>query len=59
VKKMQKVGFETQSSQPKKIKYVTLQKTNESMNASEKEGVNLWNLMVTTLRNNNLMEDKK
>ncbi|MEK4108124.1 MULTISPECIES: hypothetical protein [Paenibacillus] len=56
---MQKVGFETQSSQPKKIKYVTLQKTNESMNASEKEGVNLWNLMVTTLRNNNLMEDKK
>lgn len=56
---MQKVGFEEYSSQPDKIEYIALQKSNDKMSASEKKGVEQWNLMVNKLRKHNLMEDKK
>lgn len=44
--------------QPDKVPYVALQRANDKMSDSQKEGVRVWNLMVNTLRENNLMEDK-
>lgn len=41
-----------------KIQYIPLQRQSEKMDAAAKEGVKLWNLMVNTLRDNGLMEDK-
>lgn len=42
-----------------KIPYVAAQRTNDKMSDSQKEGVRVWNLMVSTLRENGLMEDKQ
>jgi len=42
-----------------KIPYVALQRANDNMTESQKEGVRVWNLMVKTLRDSGLMEDKK
>ncbi|MBY9081200.1 hypothetical protein KIH86_23925 [Paenibacillus sp. HN-1] len=42
----------------KKIQHIALQRTNDKMDAAAKEGVKLWNLMVNTLRDNGLMEEK-
>ncbi|WP_157764415.1 hypothetical protein [Paenibacillus riograndensis] len=41
-----------------KIQHIPLQRTNDKMDAAGKEGVKLWNLMVNTLRDNGLMEEK-
>ncbi|MOA67090.1 hypothetical protein D3C78_1941080 [compost metagenome] len=43
----------------KKIPYVATQRMNDKMDNSQKEGVRVWNLMVNTLRENGLMEDKQ
>jgi hypothetical protein len=42
-----------------KIPYVATQRQNDKMTDSQKEGVRVWNLMVQTLRDNGLMEEKK
>jgi uncharacterized protein YycO len=42
-----------------KIPYVALQRQNDNMTESQKEGVRVWNLMVKTLRDNSLIEDKQ
>lgn len=47
------------STNAKKIPYIPTQRNRDGMTSAEKEGVRLWNLMVTTLRENGLMEDKK
>lgn len=41
-----------------KIPYVALQRTNDKMTESQKEGVRVWNQMVQTLRDAGLMEEK-
>lgn len=41
-----------------KIPYVALQRANDKMTDSQKEGVRVWNLMVETLQDNGLMEKK-
>lgn len=46
------------SSTAKKIAHVPMQRSSDSMSASEKEGVRVWNLMRKTLLDNGLMEDK-
>lgn len=46
------------TSSKKKIQHIPSQRTNDKMDAAAKEGVKLWNLMVNTLRDNGLMEDK-
>lgn len=53
----QKVGWESDVD-IEKVRYVPLQRTNDKMDASEKEGVKVWNEMVTWIRNRNGMEDK-
>jgi len=45
--------------QSKKIPYVALQRANDKMTESQKEGIRVWNQMVNTLRENDLMEDKE
>lgn len=46
-------------SNVQKIPYVALQRANEKMTESQKEGVRVWNAMVNTLREAGLMEDKQ
>lgn len=41
-----------------KVPYVALQRTNDKMTDSQKEGVRVWNLMVRTLQENGLMEER-
>jgi len=39
--------------------YVALQRMNDKMTESQKEGVRVWNSMVNKLREAGLMEEKK
>lgn len=41
-----------------KIQYIPLKRSSDKLSDAEKEENKLWNLMVNTLRNNGLMEDK-
>lgn len=41
-----------------KVPYVPLQRVNDKMPDDQKEGIRLWNMMVNTLRDNGLMDDK-
>ena len=41
-----------------KVEYVPIMRNNPKSTAAEKESVRIWNLMVTTLRDNGLMKEK-
>lgn len=49
----------TKIADVQKIPYVALQRANDKMTESQKEGVRVWNAMVNTLREAGLMEDKQ
>lgn len=49
---------EATAAPKEKIQYIPLQRENEKMEEANKEGVRIWNLMVKTLRDNGLMEEK-
>jgi hypothetical protein len=51
-------GDSAPSSQGGKIPYVAPQRVTDKTTDSQKEGIRIWNLMVKTLRDNNLMEEK-
>ncbi|OKP81638.1 hypothetical protein A3842_11205 [Paenibacillus sp. P3E] len=56
----QKVGWETGgSAKEDKIEYVSLQRINDKMSASEKAGVKIWNTMVNWIRDHGGMEEKE
>jgi hypothetical protein len=42
-----------------KIQYIPLKRSSDKLSDVEKEENKLWNLMVNTLRNNGMMEDKE
>lgn len=48
----------TVTEAPEKIPHIKSQRVSANMTDSQKEGVRLWNLMQSTLINNNLMEPK-
>lgn len=52
-------GHAAPEPQSNKIPFVALQRSNDKMTDSQKEGVRVWNAMVQALRDNGLMEDKK
>lgn len=52
------VGGAPLAPQKTKIPHVALQRAKEGMSEAQKEGIKVWNLMVKTLRDNELMEDK-
>jgi len=41
-----------------RVEYIPLTRSSDKMNDEQKESVRLWNLMVKTLRDNGLMEEK-
>lgn len=52
-------GVVKRVSSLEKIPYVALQRQNDKMTDSQKEGVRVWNMMVTRLRELGEMEDKQ
>jgi len=44
--------------QTQQMEYVPIMRNNPKSTAAEKESVRIWNLMVTTLRDNGLMKEK-
>ncbi|SDN26426.1 hypothetical protein [Paenibacillus jilunlii] len=54
----QRVGFETVQVKQNKVRYVPLQRITKEMSASEKKGTEIWNEMVTWIRDHGGMEDK-
>ncbi|MNT73707.1 hypothetical protein D3C72_2124480 [compost metagenome] len=53
----QKVGWENKTDTVK-VRYVPLQRVSKEMSAAEKKGAEIWNEMVTWIRNHGGMEDK-
>lgn len=47
------------SSSPNQMEYVPIMKNNPKSTPAEKESVRIWNLMVSTLRDNGLMKEKE
>lgn len=47
------------SSPNQQMEYVPTMKNNPKSTPAEKESVRLWNLMVSTLRDNGLMKEKE
>jgi len=45
-------------TQTEQMEYVPIMRNNPKSTAAEKESVRIWNLMVTTLRDNGLMKEK-
>jgi len=41
-----------------KIEYIPTMRVSQKSTEAEKESIKLWNLMVTTLRENGLMKEK-
>ena len=54
----QRVGFETSQAKGNKVRYVPLQRITKEMSASEKKGAEIWNEMVTWIKDHGGMEDK-
>lgn len=54
----QRVGFESTPTRSSKVRYVPIQRITKEMSASEKKGAEIWNEMVTWIKDHGGMEDK-